>query len=254
MEGAPIVLFIALGVGVVVAVAVISHHLEKKRREALAAWAAAHGYSFSPDKRSSGFPHVDLFSTGHSRWGRYFFGKTIPEGVPGLDRADLSVFEYHYAITTGSGKNRRTTHHYFTCAVAEPGLDLGRVHIRPEGFFDKIAQAIGFDDIDFEDGEFSRKFVVKAKDRKRAYDLLDRRMMEFLKSRTGWKVETLGREMLAYRSGRLKPETVPAAADFVEGFLAQIPRVLVNEERSARGLPPATDAGNAAQFGRPDRG
>ena len=52
--------------------------------------------------------------------------------------------------------------------------------IRPEGLFDKIKGAFGFDDIDFESEEFSRRFHVKSSDRRFAYDVLHPRMMEFL--------------------------------------------------------------------------
>jgi hypothetical protein len=52
--------------------------------------------------------------------------------------------------------------------------------IRREGIFDKIAGVLGFDDIDFESSEFSRKFCVKSGDKRFAYDVIDPRMMEFL--------------------------------------------------------------------------
>ena len=52
--------------------------------------------------------------------------------------------------------------------------------IRPEGFFDKVAGAFGFDDIDFESEEFSRAFFVKSSDKRFAYDVLHPRMLELL--------------------------------------------------------------------------
>jgi hypothetical protein len=54
------------------------------------------------------------------------------------------------------------------------------VLIRRENVLDKLAGAFGFDDIDFESAEFSRKFCVKSPDKRFAYDLISAQMMEFL--------------------------------------------------------------------------
>ena len=52
--------------------------------------------------------------------------------------------------------------------------------ISAEGVFSKIAQALGYDDIDFESHEFSRKYCVRSKDRKFAYDVCNAMMMDYL--------------------------------------------------------------------------
>jgi hypothetical protein len=52
--------------------------------------------------------------------------------------------------------------------------------ITSEGIFSKIAQAIGYDDIDFESAEFSRRFCVRSKQKRFAYDVCHPRMMEHL--------------------------------------------------------------------------
>ena len=49
-----------------------------------------------------------------------------------------------------------------------------------EGIFSKIAQAVGYDDIDFESHEFSRKYCVRSKDKKFAYDVCNARMIDYL--------------------------------------------------------------------------
>ena len=49
-----------------------------------------------------------------------------------------------------------------------------------EGLFSKLAQAVGYDDIDFESAEFSRKFCVRSKDKRFAYDVCHPRLMEYL--------------------------------------------------------------------------
>ena len=68
----------------------------------------------------------------------------------------------------------------FSYLIVHPPWDTPPLLIRPEGFFDKIAGAFGFDDIDFESVEFSKRFYVKSTDKRFAYDVLHPRMMQFL--------------------------------------------------------------------------
>jgi len=240
-------LFIVAGIVVVIVVVLVAWHLEKKRREAIIAWAAENGYRFRPQKRRN--PGLDFtpFGQGHSRWTRYHLTKSAREAVPGLDDADFDLFEYHYAVTTHSGKSSSTSHHHFTCALVAAGLDLGEMTIRREHWGDKLAQAIGFDDIDFEDHEFSKKFMVKGRDRKRVYGVIDRRMMSFLLASGKWMIQTLGESLFIHVRGKPNVERLEALQQFATGFLRALPRTLVNEERERRGLPPALDAGSAAE-------
>ena len=60
-----------------------------------------------------------------------------------------------------SGKNRQT--HVFSAVILDSDVVLQPLFIRPEGFFDKISEFFGADDIDFESAEFSRRFYVKAR-------------------------------------------------------------------------------------------
>jgi hypothetical protein len=238
---------IVLGIILVVVVGIAAWYFEKKRREAIIAWAKANGYRFSPHKRRNPRLHFTPFGQGHSRWTRYHLTKTQAEAVPGLDDAGFDLFEYHYAVTTRSGKSSNTTHYHFTCGLVQAGLDLGDMTIRREHWGDKIVQAIGFDDIDFEDHEFSKKFMVKGRDRKRVYGVIDRRMMTFLLSRGKWMIQTEGETLFVHMSGKPNAERLDRLDGFLTGFLKSLPRTIVNEERERRGLPPVLDAGSAAE-------
>ncbi len=136
------------------------------------------------------------------------------------------------------------------CARVEPDIDLGRVLIRPESWSDKIAGAIGFDDIDFEDVQFSKRYYVSASDRRQAYDLIDGPMMRYLCSLAAPQIETRGRELFVHRSGRSNAQSYAAMAAFVSAFLTQLPRPLVNSERARTGRPAVLEAGNAAASSR----
>ena len=56
----------------------------------------------------------------------------------------------------------------------------------------KIAQALGYDDIDFESAEFSRTFCVRSKDRKFAYDVCHAQMIEYLLANRDLSLEIEG--------------------------------------------------------------
>ncbi len=249
MDEGPIQYLLYIGFAIVATMFGVAAWLaEKRKREALVAFAAQYGWRLRLE-RSRARPRFpsDLFDKGHSRWTRYHMDKTlggVVAGSPGDAGSDVDAFEYHYAITTGSGKNRRTHHYYFTCVIATSPVPLGEVFIRDEHLGDKLVQGLGFDDIDLEDPEFSTQFVVKASDRKDAYDLLGPSLMTHMLSWSGLSVQTHGTMMLVTMNGRLDPHDVMNLERFVRGFFGCLPRVLVNNARVASGLAPMTEAGD----------
>ncbi|MCX5637551.1 MAG: hypothetical protein NTX52_07645 [Planctomycetota bacterium] len=80
--------------------------------------------------------------------------------------------------------------------------------IGSEGFFSKIAQALGYDDIDFESYEFSRKFCVRSPDKKFAYDVCNARMIEYLLSNTDLTIEIEGGALAVSFNSRLATEQI----------------------------------------------
>lgn len=232
-----------------------AHHAEKKKLAELAGWARAGGYGWDPGKRK-GVPFGgDPFDEGHSRWSRYHASREVADPTPGLGPAGLRLFEYHYAVTRSSGKHTRTDHYHFTCALVHAPLDLGEVLIRPEHWGDRVAGALGFDDIDMEDPEFSKRFHVTARDRRQAYDLIGASLMRYMVVRGGgWRVRTEGAAMVVHAAGRVTPARFAELAGFIEGFFAQVPRPLVNTARARKGLPPLIEAGSAAGSSLKDLG
>jgi hypothetical protein len=84
-----------------------------------------------------------------------------------------------------------------------PELVIGK-----EGLFSKVAQAFGYDDIDFESHEFSRKFCVRSGDKKFAYDVCNARMIEYLLSNTDLTIEIEGDALALSFGSRLAPEKI----------------------------------------------
>lgn len=157
------------------------HLAEKKRRQEMAALAQQLGWTFDPRKNGafdSQYSQFGVFNQGHSR-----FAYNTMHGDVEIDarRWQVSAGDYHYRITSGSGKNRSTRTYQFSYMIFHlPYLTVPDLKIRQEGVFDKLTAMLGWDDIDFESAEFSNRFHVTSSDKRFAYDVVDPRMMSFL--------------------------------------------------------------------------
>jgi len=233
MEGFAI--FALFGV-VVAGFAVLAWYLAKKRREDLARVARGLGLSFTPRDpfagesfgRSSGFLASLFGSSQRGIPGRFGQFGALARGdsrrgynvMRGTYRGrEVCAFDYKYS--TGSGKNR-TTHHLSAAAVGL-GARFPELYIRPEGLFDKLAGAVGFEDIDFESHEFSKRFYVKSRDRKLAYDVIHPRAMEYLLAHPRWSIELDGADALVSTGRTWKPHEFREALDALAGFLDLVP-------------------------------
>ena len=202
-------------VAIAVTVMVIGYLREQRHRNELAAFAQRLGFRFAPgadystDHRFGGFTP---FGQGRSRMASHFI--TGERGGVGWEMFD-------YRFTTGSHKNRRT--HRYGVVVARVPLAFPRISLRPEGVFDKIAALAGFDDIDFQDEQFSRRYHVTADDRRRVYDLVHPKMMEYLLSLPAVHWQVGPGLVLLVRRGRYGAAELERAMGMIEGFLTHIP-------------------------------
>lgn len=216
MEG----LWIAVVLGFIAVMAILGHVQAQKRRKELAAWAAAHGLAFAPDKVwgvDSRFPGFEALGKGENR-----YAHNVLSGR--RDGAEFYAFDYHYEThSTDSKGRRRTNHHHFSAVIRGAPMPLQPLTIRPEGLFDRIGAFFGYEDIDFESAEFSRKFHVSAPDRRWAYDVLHARAIEFLLASPFYSIDMEPAHAMAWRSSRFSPAQFGEAAQLVEGLLARIP-------------------------------
>jgi hypothetical protein len=199
-------LLIIVGVAaIIVIVGLLGYISARKRREAMAALATRIGLTFDPKKNwdlASRFRFLDKLRSGSNR---YAFN--ILSG--NYQGHDVTAFDYHYETHSTDSKGRRQTHHhYFSFFILHVLASFPELAIGKEGFFSKIAQAFGYDDIDFESHEFSRRYCVRSRDKKFAYDVCNARMIEYLLSNTDLTIE-IERDALAISfSRRLKPEEI----------------------------------------------
>lgn len=181
MQDGFIIILILVLIAVGIAGAVLAYRQQEQRRKELAGLAARLGWSFSPASEptdGSVYERFSAFGRGHSR-SRF---NTLSGPIEVCGRAAQAVMgDFRYKVTSSSGKSTTTRTYTFSYAMIEiPLPGVPDLLIRRENLLDKLAGAIGFDDIDFESEEFSRRFHVKSPDRKFAYDVVHPRMMEFL--------------------------------------------------------------------------
>jgi hypothetical protein len=194
-----ILLFVVFA-SVVIALAIFSALQAKKRREALAALAASLGLRFDPEQDSSvdeRYPFLSKLNTGSNRYASNRLSGDY-RGHP------VELFDYHYETYSTDAKGRRQTqHHHFAYFVLHLPRRFPELTITREGVLSKLAQAFGYDDIDFESAEFSRKFCVRSRDKKLAYDLCHARMMEYLLANDDLSVEVDEHCLATFRAGHL---------------------------------------------------
>ncbi|MSU59850.1 MAG: hypothetical protein EXS35_17070 [Pedosphaera sp.] len=167
-----VILFAAL----IIAGIIWSALAAKKRREELSTLAARLNLRFSEadnEAIAGRFEFLDALAQGSNR---YAFNVLAGQ----YQNNEVLVFDFHYEThSTDSKGNQQTNHHYFSFFILKLPQRFPELRITKEGFLSKIAQAFGYDDIDFESAEFSRKFCVRSKDKKFAYDVCNAQMMEF---------------------------------------------------------------------------
>ncbi|MGH2829461.1 MAG: hypothetical protein ACRDJM_03150 [Actinomycetota bacterium] len=215
-----IILFI-VAVG---AIAYGSWYLRKKRREAVAALAARLGMNYDqgdPFALDETLPHR-LFSLGEGRdcenviWGTW-------QGLP------VCAFDYwYYTTSTDSEGHTSRTYHRFSCATVRVALDCAPLLVTGENLFTRLADGLGFHDIEFELEEFNRAWQVKCPDPKFANDFIDQRMMAWLMhAGTGWSFEVAGPVALAYCK-KMSTAEIPTLLACAKQFCERIPRVVAD--------------------------
>ncbi|MCE5229528.1 hypothetical protein LLG95_08025 [bacterium] len=202
---------------------------ERRRRVEISAWAKLRGLQFDASHYSALDSNWPLFRCLQEGDNRYAYNIAAGDWSGRL----LMAFDYHYETHSTDSKGRRQTHHHhFSAAILESPVALKPLLIRPEGFLDKIGEFFGHDDIDFESADFSKKFFVKAEDRKWAYDVLHTRAMEFLLGRPQYMIQFEPRGVIVWKNARWPVAEIMTAVETVQGLLDGMPEYLVQELKS----------------------
>lgn len=220
--------FIVAVVVIAIAAAVIQQRAAAARRLASAALAQRLGLVFAPapdEGHDEDYAHFEIFRRGRSRVAENTLSGHMT--IAG-QRCRVKMGDFRYKQDHGAGKNRRTVTRRFSYLIVHLPYRTPAVLVRPEGMFDKVAAAFGFDDIDFESAEFSRRFFVKSSDKRFAYALLEPRMMEFLLAARPPMLDLEdGQLCLSDGQRRWDPAQFQAMMDLARRFLEAWPRHLV---------------------------
>ena len=95
-----------------------------------------------------------------------------------------------------------------------------------EGIFSKIAQAVGYDDIDFESHEFSRKYCGRSKNKNFAYDIFHPRMIDYLLDNNDLILEIDGPALAVGFNVRLRVDQIRPNYERLQQIRTLIPQYL----------------------------
>ncbi len=207
---------IVVGIGLVVAL--IAHLLNKKRKEAIRAYASQRGWQYRPQDpalvhRWSSPP----FGVGNSR--------RAAEVLTGEFHGEQAVsFDYRYS--TGSGKNRTTS--YFHVVGLHLPAPLPWLRLTPEHLGTRIGRVFGMQDIEFESQAFNDTWRVQGPEGQFPYDFIHPRMMERLMQHdaVGQRITVEGQDIYLYVPGRQNTERIDEYLNLLLGVVQQIPRHL----------------------------
>lgn len=206
MAPAVIVGGIVAVVGGLIALAVT---MEKKRREALEQFCLMRGFKFERERKDGWRPFqaVPLFDHGgRRRWGYTISGRT--------GKRDFTAFEYRYTVS--SGKNSQT--YYFRVMCWQTGdTTLPVFSISPEGFWKRLGQKLGRQDIDFDDDPtFSEAYELRGPDEAAIRAAFTPRIRGVLGATPGINAASCDNQLFWWKSGRLpKPDDIDSF--FMEG-------------------------------------
>ncbi len=170
---------------------------ERRRREGLQEFCLIRGFRFEDGRPGAERAYADVigvFDSGRSRkWGYTLAGTR--NGAP------FTAFEYEWV--TGGGKDRHT-HHLRAILWEDEGAAFPRFALTPEGFFSRVGQLFGMQDIDFADApEFSRAYRLRGDDEAAIRAFFTPELRAFFAAIPHQRLSGRGRSLFWWQSGRL---------------------------------------------------
>jgi len=156
MEEVQIIIYVIGGIVVFIGLVIyLAIMFEKKRTKAIKDSALRMGFSFEEKKETTQVTtKFDIFNIGYSKKIRnYMAGRK--------QQVAWEIFDYKY--TTGGGKSQHS--YNLTIFHARLQKKLPVFKLTREHLFHKMAAAVGYNDIDFEQyPKFSKKYFLKSPD------------------------------------------------------------------------------------------
>lgn len=201
--------FLAVGgvVALISGIVYLAWLMEKKRTEAMTAFAQNHGYVFegpSPNLISE-LSSFKLFNQGRARTAKNLMRGSREPGA-------VRLCDYQY--TTGSGKQRQV-HQQTICVLKTPGRNAPHFFLRRQNrLFDALGKLFGGQDINFDDDPlFSKAYVLQTTgDEQQLRGFMSAGLRETLArlSDRNLMMEVAGDTLVLHLGRRLKPEQLEA--------------------------------------------
>jgi len=201
--------FLAIGgvIALIGGIVYLAWLMEKKRTEAMTAYAQAHGYVFegnSPEliAQLAGFK---LFNQGRART-----AKNLMRGAK--DPGAIRICDYQF--TTGSGKHQQV-HQQTIVVLATPGRVAPHFFLRRQrALFDALGKVFGGQDINFDDDPtFSKAYVLQTNgDEQQLRGFMSAGLRDTLSKMAdkNLMMEVDGDTLVLHQGKRLKPEQIEA--------------------------------------------
>ena len=167
-----------------ISILVIHLRYSKKRKIPLKGSDVAQklGLKFNPIEQESLIESYSFIN--RMRYGKKRHAQKVFSGI--FHKQPVTIFELRYEI---SGIDKNSPPDYYSFYLLELPRSFPEITLYKEGLISKLYQLAGHGDIDFESYAFSRKFRVRGKDARFAYDFCNARMIEYLESNTDLSIE-----------------------------------------------------------------
>jgi hypothetical protein len=204
---------------------------QKERADAMHSKARGLGLKFDPKQNSNTANQYQFLNNlENSGGGSGNYSLNIVSGD--YDGRPVTLFDYHWLSSDGAvwwWAPSWKRHKYVSFIVINLSKHFPELTLAREGFFSKIAQAVGFDDIDFESSEFSRRYLVRSKDRKFAYDFCNARMIDYLLDRPTVAIEVEGRALAIGFDSQYRVDEVEPHLGHLSQIRSLMPAFLFDE-------------------------
>jgi hypothetical protein len=196
-----------------IVVGVFQRRHAHRRAHAVAAWASSRGLSYRPGpdrKLAREYLEFAALSGGDDH-----VATNVCRGA--IDGRETCVCDLAWKARRSDAETS------LTAVLVKTDFPLIPLHIREERALERLGEAFGLSDINFESAAFSDRFHVTSADRKFAQDVIHPRMMEYLLANAAWPLELAGWHCLVWSSGRLAPAQLDAALALAQGVVERIP-------------------------------
>ena len=200
--------FMGVALALVAGIVIWQIRADRQRTELLRTVAQTMGFSyeetFDADALTQLAGAMPVMNRGHSRKiQRMMRGK--------LADRDAAIFDYRF--TTGGGKSSHT-HLQTVVLFPDPVTGLPDFELSPENFLHRVAEAFGYQDLDFpENEEFSKLYLLRGPDEPAIRKLFRSDVLAFLGGAPRWHVQTHGGRLAIFREGKFtQPADMPSYA------------------------------------------